>query len=108
MISLFIVSCNNNKSSAATDDSAGNANNTTRSSEDKKAADRKEYDPKRGEGKFTKVDPGASLDGAKATSGEKVYEIKCSGCHKLTNEKLVGPGWLGVTSTANFWILGAY
>lgn len=23
--------------------------------------------------------------------------MKCASCHKLTNEKLVGPGWKGVT-----------
>ena len=64
------------------------------------------YDPNRGEGKFTKVDVGASLDEAKATSGEKVYTVKCSSCHKLTEEKLVGPGWKGVTSRHSAeWIM---
>lgn len=58
------------------------------------------YDPKRGEGKFTadnvKID--AKLDVAKAKEGEKVMGVKCSSCHKETDEKLVGPGWLGVTT----------
>jgi len=31
------------------------------------------------------------------TEGKGIYEVKCQACHKLTNEKLVGPGWLGVT-----------
>lgn len=56
------------------------------------------YDPHRGEGKFTKVDIGATLDPAMADAGKKIFDVKCSACHKLTNEKLVGPGWLGVTS----------
>ncbi|HNY55360.1 MAG TPA: cytochrome c [Chitinophagales bacterium] len=56
------------------------------------------YDPNRGEGKFTKVDIGSTLDAAMATSGEKVYGVKCSSCHKTTDEKLVGPGWKGVTT----------
>ncbi len=55
------------------------------------------YDPKRGEGKFTNVEVGATLDAALASSGEKVYGVKCSSCHKLTDEKLVGPGWKDVT-----------
>jgi mono/diheme cytochrome c family protein len=55
------------------------------------------YDPERGEGKFKEVQVGASLDVKMATDGEKVYGVKCSSCHKLTSEKLVGPGWLGVT-----------
>lgn len=55
------------------------------------------YDPERGEGKFTKVEIAASLDGTMAENGNKVYEVKCNSCHKLTDEKLVGPGWKGVT-----------
>lgn len=30
-------------------------------------------------------------------SGQGIYEIKCQGCHKLTDERLVGPGWKDVT-----------
>ncbi|MBL0359170.1 MAG: c-type cytochrome [Chitinophagaceae bacterium] len=64
------------------------------------------YDPNRGEGKFTKVDIPATLDAALASTGEKTYSVKCSSCHKLTEEKLVGPGWKGVVGrhTAE-WIM---
>ena len=31
------------------------------------------------------------------SEGKGIYEVKCQACHKLTNEKLVGPGWAGVT-----------
>ena len=31
------------------------------------------------------------------TEGKGIYEVKCQACHKLTDEKLVGPGWKGVT-----------
>ena len=55
-------------------------------------------DQKRGVGKFTKVDIPATLDKTMAESGKKIAESKCVSCHKLTAEKLVGPGWLGVTS----------
>jgi hypothetical protein len=30
-------------------------------------------------------------------SGQGIYEVKCQGCHKLTDERLVGPGWKDVT-----------
>ncbi len=30
-------------------------------------------------------------------AGTKIYDTKCLSCHKLTDEKLVGPGWKGVT-----------
>ncbi|MCD6011011.1 MAG: cytochrome c class [Flavipsychrobacter sp.] len=56
------------------------------------------YDPERGEGKFTNVEVSPKLDAAMADKGQKVYEVKCNSCHKLTDEKLVGPGWKGVTT----------
>ncbi|MBI1782424.1 MAG: cytochrome c [Sphingobacteriales bacterium] len=58
----------------------------------------KEKDNKRGIGKFTKVDIPATLDKAMADAGNKIYDTKCMSCHRLTDEKLVGPGWKGVTS----------
>jgi len=39
-------------------------------------------------------------------AGKGIYELKCQACHKLTGEKLVGPGWKDVTKrrTAG-WII---
>jgi cytochrome c5 len=90
----------------------GNADNNTTSSETTSSDSKKtenanpSYDPERGEGKFTNVEVGEKLDVAMAAAGEKVYAVKCGSCHKLTSEKLVGPGWLGVTDrhTAE-WIM---
>lgn len=31
------------------------------------------------------------------TEGQSIYEMKCLACHKLTEDKVVGPGWAGVT-----------
>jgi len=56
------------------------------------------YDPNRGEGKFHEVKLGDKLDAALAAKGEKIAELKCQSCHKMTDEKLVGPGWQGVTA----------
>jgi mono/diheme cytochrome c family protein len=57
------------------------------------------YDPNRGEGKFNaeNVALGASLDVAMADEGNSIQGVKCAACHKLTDERLVGPGWKGVT-----------
>jgi len=65
------------------------------------------YDPNRGEGKFTTVDLGAGINNEIAEAGmTRVYDIKCSACHKLTDEKLVGPGWKGVTTRRHpVWIM---
>lgn len=40
------------------------------------------------------------------TAGRGVYDTKCSACHKLSAEKLVGPGWQGITKRREpTWIL---
>lgn len=30
-------------------------------------------------------------------AGKKIYDVKCAACHKLNADKVVGPGWAGVT-----------
>ena len=96
-IALFLMSCGDSASTktAGTEKTAASAENAN-----------PDYDPNRGEGKFTKVDIAPNLDAGKVAEGQKVYSVKCSACHKLTGEKLVGPGWQGVTSrhTAE-WIM---
>ncbi|MGV3529390.1 MAG: c-type cytochrome [Flavisolibacter sp.] len=38
--------------------------------------------------------------------GKAIYDVKCAACHKLTDERLVGPGWKGVTQQRKpEWIL---
>ena len=40
------------------------------------------------------------------TNGEKIYDSKCLSCHKLTDEKVVGPGWKGITQRRKpIWIM---
>ena len=40
------------------------------------------------------------------TAGENMYNLKCQACHKLTEERLVGPGWSGVTKRREpHWIM---
>jgi mono/diheme cytochrome c family protein len=98
LITLFAVACGNN---------SGDSKRPAPAADQSKSADANpSYDQQRGEGKFSKVDIGANLDQAKADAGSKVYGVKCSACHKLTDEKLVGPGWKGVTGrhTAE-WIM---
>ena len=39
-------------------------------------------------------------------TGKASYELKCLACHKLTDEKLVGPGWAGVTKRREpVWVM---
>lgn len=40
------------------------------------------------------------------STGKATYELKCLACHKLTTDKLVGPGWAGVTKKRQpVWIM---
>ena len=40
------------------------------------------------------------------TTGKSTYDLKCQSCHKLTDERLVGPGWAGVTKRREpHWIM---
>lgn len=55
------------------------------------------------EGDITISNP---LDQAKVTAGKATYELKCQSCHRLTEEKLVGPGWKDVTKKRQpLWIM---
>lgn len=46
------------------------------------------------------------LDQAMVKEGQGIYDLKCSACHKLSDEKLVGPGWTGVTKRRQpVWIV---
>lgn len=46
------------------------------------------------------------LNQTMVTAGKATYELKCQSCHKLTDEKLVGPGWKGVTTRRKpLWIM---
>ena len=101
-LSLFIwfaMACGN-------DNSGGSKQSAASADQSKPADGNPSYDQKRGEGKFSKVDVTPGLDVPKAEAGFKVYTVKCSACHKLTDEKLVGPGWKGVTSRHSAeWIM---
>lgn len=94
---LLLLACSNeeNKSQGTTE-----GENVVGGTED--------YDPKRGEGKFSAenlvVD--AAINVEMANSGEAISGTKCTSCHKLSNEKLVGPGWKGVTKKRElYWIM---
>lgn len=46
------------------------------------------------------------LDQGMVAAGNKTYSLKCQSCHRLTEEKLVGPGWKDVTKRRKpLWIM---
>ena len=84
---LTYAACNSNsdKGSAGADNTSTDNNATAGGADDK------------GIGKFKNVELTHPLDEKMLASGKTVYDVKCQSCHKLTDEKLVGPGWKGVT-----------
>ena len=74
---------------------ASDKNEETSTKENKSNA-QEGTDPK-GIGKYQKVELTHPLDEKMIATGKNVYEVKCASCHKLSDEKLVGPGWKGVT-----------
>jgi len=107
LLAIIIYACNNGNSDKQT--SSGSVVYDPEEEGEKiptPGGDAPSYDPNRGKGKFTQVDLSNKLDVNLATTGEKIYGVKCSGCHKLTDEKLVGPGWKGVTDRrSSEWIM---
>ena len=94
---VFLASCGGG--------SGGDQNTTPSTTEETTGTDAEttgenpSYDPNRGEGKFTaeNVTISPDLNNEMAAKGEKIYDLKCASCHKLSDERLVGPGWKGVT-----------
>jgi mono/diheme cytochrome c family protein len=37
------------------------------------------------------------IDQTMVANGQKIFDAKCKACHSLTDQKVVGPGWKGVT-----------
>jgi cytochrome c551/c552 len=60
----------------------------------------------KGLGRFKNVTLTHPLDEGMIAKAQVIYNAKCFACHKLTDEKLVGPGWKGVTDRRTpEWIL---
>ena len=46
------------------------------------------------------------LNQAWVTAGKSTYDVKCQSCHKLNDERVVGPGWAGITKRREpHWIM---
>lgn len=94
-LALFFAACGG---SGEKDTSKTTEPSSTEASTETSETTNPSYDPNRGEGKFHDVQLSVNLDAAMAAKGEKVSELKCQSCHKMTDERLVGPGWKGVTT----------
>lgn len=86
---IAIGGCNSNsdKSKGTTENSSSTTSNATSN----------EGTNPKGIGKYKDVQLTHPLDEKMVATGKSIYDVKCASCHKTTSEKLVGPGWKGVT-----------
>lgn len=54
-------------------------------------------DPTKGLGAVKTVTLKTPLELDRVGRGLAIYEMKCSACHKLTDQRVVGPGWKDIT-----------
>ena len=95
VLTLALFSCGGDKKTDSIP-TATTTETTATTTEAPAASGTNEYDPKRGLGPHENVDV-SKFDPAMAATNKKIAEVKCNSCHKPTDEKLVGPGWKGVT-----------
>jgi cytochrome c len=55
-------------------------------------------DDGKGLGEIKEVKLNNPLSEAMVERGKGIYEMKCAACHKLSAQRVVGPGWEGLTS----------
>ncbi len=90
VISFMIISCGSNETKTS-------ENTTPATSTPSSDSNTSPSDEAKGTGKFKNVDLTHPLDEKMIATGKGIFDMKCGSCHKLTDEKLVGPGWKGVT-----------
>lgn len=54
-------------------------------------------DPTKGLGSVKTVTLKTPLELDRVGRGLSIYEMKCAACHKLTDQRVVGPGWKDIT-----------
>src|SRR5215813_10184897 len=97
---VAMFSCNSGDDYKKSDNSSSTSEKTEPGSNTSGGGDTK------GIGKFKNVELTHPLDQKMVTAGKSIYDLKCGSCHKLTDEKLVGPGWKDVTNRrAPEWIM---
>ena len=104
-LTFALFSCGGDKQTDSIPSGSTDATATADESTAGAGADAASYDPNRGLGKHENIDV-SKFDPAMAAAGKGLAEVKCTSCHKTTDERLVGPGWLGVTKRQTpAWIM---
>ncbi|SHM63841.1 Cytochrome c [Cyclobacterium lianum] len=88
IIALFLYSCG----------SGENERNTLSAPENSEPEVPQSIAEGKGIGEIEEVNLEAELDEDMVKMGKSIYDMKCSACHKLTDQRVVGPGFQGVTN----------
>lgn len=83
LMGFFIIACANNESGQDNSESI--------------TPPKSMVDDGKGVGEITHVTLNDPFDVEMIARGEATYDLKCAACHKLTDQRVVGPGWKGVT-----------
>lgn len=63
-------------------------------------------DPTKGIGQVKNVTLESPLDQDRVKRGIAIYEMKCQACHRLDDQRVVGPGWKDITKNRKpEWIM---
>lgn len=87
LTALFIYACGGDSSSSSSDGAKKPSS---------MVAD-EPVDDGKGIGEVKHVALNDPLDAAMIARGSGIYEMKCAACHKLSGQRVVGPGWEGLT-----------
>jgi cytochrome c len=87
---VFLYACGGGSDPASTD--------STDKPKPKSMVADEPVDDGKGVGEIKQVTLNDPLDQAMIARGKSIYEMKCAACHKLTGQRVVGPGWKGLTS----------
>ena len=86
----ILTSCGNDKRNEEKADEGYNENEI--------AETPKKSDDGRGLGEVKEVTLKSPLEQDRIGRGLAIYEMKCQACHKLDDQRVVGPGWTNITT----------
>jgi mono/diheme cytochrome c family protein len=86
----MLTSCGNEKPKQANTEDNGDSYEAIH-------GDQKKKDDGKGIGQVKEVTLNTPLEVERITRGKAIYEMKCQACHKLNDQRVVGPGWKDVT-----------
>lgn len=99
ILAACLFSCGPDRSQSADGTATGNDKN----SENAVAAN---VDNGKGVGPVKEVTLNTPLEQDRIPRGKAIYEMKCQACHRLDEQRVVGPGWKGVTKNRKpEWIM---